>query len=182
MAERARRRADRNGASAKSAASQRALQLVRDDADDDEPPDREMSLVCDALCAVEAGTQLGKRALPQAVACWFLDHAAHFQPVAYAALRLMEQLAHTDDAEVAMRLARAAGAFAALRPLEAEQVLLALSGWRSAGVREAIVDTLLRLFRESDDPVSLVARWSAHGRDSEALVDTAQRLVELGAL
>src|SRR5207302_740094 len=38
------------------------------------PSDREMALVCEALCSVERGIELDPRALPRPTAVWFLEN------------------------------------------------------------------------------------------------------------
>ena len=141
--------------------------------------ERHLGPVVEALCAVEVDKSLRPADLPYASAWWFLDHARHFQSVAFASLRLMEHLAAIGDERLRARVASALVHFAQLKPVTVEQQLFSLATSPSREVRAAITDTLVALLRESDDRIQLMERWHDRSDVTRELVQVAIKLLAL---
>src|SRR4051794_23803330 len=93
-----------------------------------EPPndvDAELVVLVGALYAAETGAPVDVGELPYYTACWFLDHAPQFRrTVAYAAFRLMQQLARGGNDELRARVATALLPFVDLYAEKVEELLL----------------------------------------------------------
>lgn len=146
---------------------------------DEGPPERELRVVVDALCVVESGLPLEPGALPAAMGSWFLEHATHFRPVAYSALRLMDHLVRSGDEGVRAKVATALAPFVLSNPVKVEHLLLALAASSSREVRTRVVETLVRLLRECDEPAELEERWNERSEGTRELIQIARKLLSL---
>jgi len=95
--------------------------------------------------------------------------------VPYAAVRLVQRLAHHSSPAVRRSVAGATRAMVAGWPLEAESLLAELAADPQSPVRAAAARALLPVVSTSHDPLEIVDRWLAGSPEQRDAMERARR-------